>query len=205
MPRRGGGAPGRALGAVQSLRGDGKELCSPRRSPKGACGYRNAVGHGGGGYLQVRADSPQDVVDAVAGDEGHKDVLQEKERSCRARFPPISNPVPHRQGTGRDVLPLNFPSFGSRIPPRRHLPAEFPCCYFCSLLKPGPDFFGAGFARLLSPCSLPRSAQRDAAANRAGSNQNHPHGLARGNAGQRSPRPMQSPRNVQSSLATRSL
>lgn len=26
---------------------------------------------------------------------------------------------------------------------------EFPCCYFCSLLKPGPDFFGASLAHLL--------------------------------------------------------
>lgn len=39
----------------------------------------------------MRADSPQDIVDAVAGDKGHKDVLQEKERSCRERFPPSSS------------------------------------------------------------------------------------------------------------------
>lgn len=45
----------------------------------------------------MRADSPQDIVDAVAGDEGHKDVLQEKKRSCRERFPPVPSLVLHRQ------------------------------------------------------------------------------------------------------------
>lgn len=65
----------------------------------------------------MRADSPQDIVDAVAGDEGHKDVLQEKKRSCRERFPPIPSLVLHRQGTGRDILPLNLPSLRSHVLP----------------------------------------------------------------------------------------
>lgn len=40
------------------------------------------------GYLQVGADSPQDIIDTVTRDEGHEDVLQEKEMSCWERFPP---------------------------------------------------------------------------------------------------------------------
>lgn len=207
---RGSGARGRALGAGRSLGGGGEELRSPKRSPRGERRALRPSKHHqrrGRGYLQVRADSPQDVVDAVAGDEGHEDVLRERERerSCQETFPPTPSRLLHRQGTGRRHPALESLLLQELCPPRRHLPAELPCCYFCSLLKPGPDFFGASFARLLFPRGLPCSAQRDAAANGAGSDGKHPHASARGDAGQRSPCPTQSPRDAQSGLATRSL
>lgn len=85
----------------------------------------------GRGYLQVRADSPQDIVDAVAGDEGHEDVLQEKEKLL-GKFLPIPRAVFHRQGTGRDVLPLNLPSSRNRIPPSGISQRSFPALIFAA-------------------------------------------------------------------------
>jgi len=86
--------------------------------PKGSSWLSKHRWRWGGGYLQVRADSPQDIVDAVAGNEGHKDVLQKKERSCWDRFP-FPSQVRFPTGWGQaDILPLKLPSFGSRTSPQ---------------------------------------------------------------------------------------
>lgn len=77
----------RSLGAVQSLGGSDEELCSAQRevlSLRAMDTWWDTEWE----YLQVGADSPQDIIDAVTRDEGYKDVLQEKEVSCWERFPP---------------------------------------------------------------------------------------------------------------------
>lgn len=127
------------------------------------------------GYLQVSADSPQDIIDAVTRDEGYKDVLQEKETSCWERF----SPSPVQFFTGRDRQrrhALESPYFQELHLPHRHFPEEFPCCYFCSLLKPGPDFFGASLAQLLLLQLSHAQTQRDTAANGARTHGKPPQG-----------------------------
>lgn len=58
----------------------------------------------GRGYLQVGADSPQDVVDAVAGDKGHEDVLQETEKLL-GEIPHIPSPFPAGRGQAETSCP----------------------------------------------------------------------------------------------------
>lgn len=151
--------------AVQSLGGSDEELCSAQRAGAKPQGHGHTVGQEWG-YLQVGADSPQDIIDTVTRDEGYKDVLQEKEPSCWERF----SPSQVQFSTGRDRQrrhALESPRFQEPRLPHRHFPEEFPCCYFCSLLKPGPDFFGASLAQLLLLQLSHAQTQRDMAANGA--------------------------------------
>lgn len=49
------------------------------------------TGARGRGYLQVRADSPQDIVDAVTGDQRHEDVLKKREKMREKKVGEVSN------------------------------------------------------------------------------------------------------------------
>lgn len=83
------------------------------------------------GYLQVGADSPQDIIDTVTRDEGHEDVLQEKEMSCWERFPHPESSSP-QAGTGRDIMPLNLPVFRSHVSPTGISLRSFPAVIFAA-------------------------------------------------------------------------
>lgn len=137
------------------------------------------TGARGRGYLQVRADSPQDIVDAVAGDQRHEDVLKNREKMREKKVGEVSNhpkPNPSSKKTisaARGLLEHRFSkdrarqrrpaleSSPSQLRPPA-LPQVFISLSFSPLLfllpaKTRSSFFRASLARLLSPRALSRT------------------------------------------------